>query len=347
MARRAVPRMLLFWVVFALLTGLVLTLHRGGLAVLIAPPPVPQALALAQSGAQGVLQETPTATVPGEEETPTQTPDVIATAIAATLTALAPTLTPTPTLTAVPTPRPTLPPRPAHLPIAVRDPAYQVDVGYLDVVIALDGSHYMREVHGPRRETAWDLAIRMVRGMAAMLDMEADGSGRQDQLGIVVFRRPMRSQEELPLRSGRAAVVRFVDSLTWLVDGERPADQTNMDIGLRRARDLAKGPGHKPENRPVVVMISEMQAKGVRYEGIDDCTDTECAMLYWAENVKRSGVTVVLFATSYGNRGMELKAMASDPSLALLLPSAEEMRSALDSVRPRSEPPSSQFWPYR
>ncbi len=327
--------------------GLTLGTGRLGHALSLSATSVDRTPAGWQAGAEGASQVTDTATAASAEATATATANLIETAVAATLTALAPTITPSPTTTPVPTPRPTVPPRPGYFPIAIRDPAYVVDVGYLDVVIALDGSHYMREVHGPRRETAWDLAIATIRAVTGMLDMEADGSGRQDQLGIVVFRRPMRSQEELPLRSDRAAVLQFVNGLTWLVDGEKPADQTNMDIGLRRARDLAKGPGHKPENRPVVIMVSEMQAKGVRYEGVDDCTDTECAMLHWADHVKQSGAIIVLFATSYGNRGIELKAMASDPSLALLLPSAEEMRTALDSVRSRSEPPASQFWPYR
>lgn len=282
-----------------------------------------------------------------QTEEATATPNLIETAVAGTLTALAPTITPSPSRTPVPTPRPTVPPRPAYLPIGVRDPPYVVDVGYLDIMVALDGSYYMRAVHGPNRETAWNLAINMIRAMIGMLDMEPDAERRQDQIGIVVFRKPMRPQEELPLTGDRAAVSRFVDGLSWLVDGNRPADQTNMDIGLRRARDLAKGPGHKAANRPVVVMISEMQAKGVRYEGVDDCEDTECAMLYWAEEVKRSGVAIVLFATSYANRAIELKAMASDPSLALLLPSSGEMQQALDSLRPRFEPPANQFWPYR
>jgi hypothetical protein len=287
---------------------------------------------------------------PYTEPTGTATPNLIETAVAATLTALAPSPSATPTRTPKPTPLATVQPRPAYLPTLLRDPGCKPTVGNMDVVFVLDGSKYMHV--GSTHGTSWDTGLWMIRTMLGLMDWTPDAKGGQDQAGVVVYRhsRTVNPAEQLALTPNGKAVSDFLDKLQF----GTPAETNRPDLALLWAADMVGDYHHKPDNIRVIVFISEMQAKNVPWENVPGCEDPKgmkenCTVLKRAEDVKNGGNAIALFATSYGNRGYELKAMASDPALALLLPEQPQIAAAYQLLlQPTVKPcPPETYWPYR
>ncbi len=258
------------------------------------------------------------------------------------LTGTAPmTDTPTPTEeAATPTTAPTMPPKPAFLPLALRERC-DPPRGNVDVVFVIDGSSYMQSVR--RGMTAWESALAMVRTMVAVMDFSADRQGNQDHAGVVVFRHQAQIREVLPLSRSAGDLTTFIDALEY---GE-PDDGTRMDIAVRLAADMLDGTADRV-NRPVIVFLSEMQAKNVPYKNEPGCgedSDEHCTMMNRAREAKERGIVFVIFATGIGARGEELLAMASDPVVARVMPSEAEIGAIYGAVLPFAPCTRDQFWP--
>lgn len=293
--------------------------------------------------ATGTATSEPTQTVdPAQTATVQPTDTVTATATAEVTDQPTATATSTP----MPTPRPTTPPRPAYLPISIKDPPCTPSEEHLDVVFVVDGSSYMKNVR--RGKPAFESALEMVRWSLEAMDFTANQRGQVDQAGVVVFRHNLRGDEILELTSNRNAGFTFLDELVY----GRPADKTAMTEALDRARAMLNGGRHRPANKRVVVFLSELQAKNVPYEHLPECKDLdggneECAVLKKASELKAGGIVIAVFATSMVGRGEELLAMASNDSLQHVLPTRATIAQVIKSLEPATPCPPENFWPRR
>jgi len=304
-----------------------------GLAAAIVP--------LGAAGRAGAVPAAAPAQATGETPSPTSpiTPTVSVSATA-TMTATA-AATSTPTLS--PTPRATPTPGPVYLPLSVREPSCTPVETYVDVLFVMDGSSYMANFRGGK--PAWDQGLDMVRAFLEAMDFTPDPAGKHDQAGMLVFRhRPdVLPAETLQLTGSLADARAFVDRLEY---GDA-RDTARMDTAVLQAADMLRGSRHRPTNRQLLVFISELQPKNVPYRREPGCEnlDENCTMLKRAEEVKAMGITFVVLATGQTARADELNFMASDPSLVLILPTAEPLRDLYARLAPRRTCP--QFWPYR
>jgi hypothetical protein len=254
------------------------------------------------------------------------------------------TLTATATATATRRPTRTPTPAPAYLPMGLKDPRCVPQLRNLDVMFVLDGSNYMEQYR--RDKPAWDTAREMVHWTLDAMDWTPDGQGRQDQAGLVVYRhqRSIQAHEMLNLSPNKGEVERFLDGIEF----GNPRDQSRLDIGMLTAAGMVLDSRHKPGSLPVLIILSEMQTKGVpnSAEGCDPEADDYCSMLRWASDIKASGVTIAIFATGWTNRSPELKPMASDLSMAYELPTREQIAALHRRLSTVVECDPLQFWPY-
>ncbi len=208
----------------------------------------------------------------------------------------------------------------------------------------------MMALHDGRE--AWDIAMDNVRTMLGTMDFTPDRNGQADRAGVVVFRHrtTIEANELLGLNGDQNAVVGFVNNLRL----GNPRDTARFDIGMQHGRTLLNnGRASRPQNKPVMLVVSELQAKNVPYEHIPDCEERrngneECAVLKVAESIKAEGITIALFATGTGNRGGQvLPDMVSDrATLFVERPNADQIRGIYQRLAPRRECPRNNFWPY-
>jgi hypothetical protein len=323
--RRALSATALPATLLGLTTAVLLAAPAGGNSLASVRRPAQRPGSLAATGP--LTSPTTTATVPVTATAPA-TPTVTAT--------LPPSITPTATASATQTPTraPTLPPRPAYLPVTLRDPACVPETRYSDVVFLVDVSRYMdKDANGrPGRDWAQD----WMRSLVDRLDL---AHGRA---GVVQFNRDVTVAQQLT--NDRDAVLRAITARP-----EHENSSTRMDVGLRVARDVLLGEGATPGNGKAILFISLMQAKGIPTAGtpcaadIDD-TGEECVVLIAATEAKSHGITIFSLALSWYGNGV-LKGVASDPGKNYLLPTADELgqvAGALQTVKPCAP---EQFWP--
>ena len=186
----------------------------------LAPTPTPE------------TSETPTPTVtPQPPSTPTQavTPE--------TATPL-PSSTPPPTATRLP--------RPIYLPLIANERCVQV---YVDVTLVLDMSTSMaRPTRSGRAKV--EAAIAAGVQLISLLDLAPDRDGLSDQAAVVGFNRIAWTAQGL---TNDAAALRR--SLYGLPAGMQ--EYTRLDLAVRQGAGAALGPGHRTENVPVVVLLTD------------------------------------------------------------------------------------------
>jgi hypothetical protein len=247
-----------------------------------------------------------------------------------------PSTTSTPSPTPTPTPRPTATPHPVYLPVSVRDP-FCVPVGrYSDIVFVLDVSNFMRNEVNGRPSPDW--AKDWMRGTVERMDMA------RSRIGLVHFNVDVRIVQELT--NDRQAMLNAIEA-----PRARASGYTRMDEGLRAARNMLAGPGGTPGNGKVIFFISYMQAKGIPWRHVPGCVDErgdECATVAAANEVKSGRVPITIYAlalTWYGG-GEDLKAVASDPGKAHLMPGAAEWEQIFGEVQVVKPCPPELNWPW-
>jgi hypothetical protein len=294
-------------------------------------PPTATATADLPPTSTGTPEDLPTPATPEATPTPTDPPTSTATATDMPPSTSPPTELPTTT----PTAHPTLPPRPIFLPLTVRDPACVPEMSYSDIVFVLDVSTFMRQVVEGRQSREW--AKDWMRLTVDRIDMT------RSKIGLVHFNRDVEIIQ--PLTNDRQAVLDAIE-----VPPSRQNSTTRMDVALHYGRYLLTGDDSTPGNAKVIFFISLMQAKGVPWDHIPGCEDKrgeECAVVAAANEVKNGPVPITIYAlaTSWYGGGESLKAVASDPGKAILLPGEAEWARIFSEVQPAKPCPPEQFWP--
>lgn len=167
--------------------------------------------------------------------TPTQTSTATSTATAS------PTPTPTPSSTATPTmtPTPTPVPEPIYLPWLLKE-SYEQDHRHIDAVLVVDASTTMA---GAKLAAAQAAAAAFVAVMRLP----------DDQTAVVAFNDTV--QLLVSLTGDRTAIGAALGAIS-------PSPGTRLDRGLERARAELRGPRHRSENVPVILLFSD----GLQYE---------------------------------------------------------------------------------
>ena len=120
---------------------------------------------------------------------------------------------------------------------------------HADVILVLDMSTSMRRTTRDGR-MKWEAALDAARLFVDELDLERDGWGRQDQLGIVGFNGEAWTETTLTEDRGRIATA--LDRLP-----DRMAEGTRLDLALTEGVAAWHSSGRIPENRPVMVLLTD------------------------------------------------------------------------------------------
>jgi Mg-chelatase subunit ChlD len=169
---------------------------------------------------------------PTDTETPVDTPTSLVT--------LTPSITPTPT--------------PGYyeiyLPAGEKGAKCIPDAFHSDVVLVLDRSTSMlRPVEDggiPKNQAAIDAAKQFV----SLLDFTPDTLNRHDQVAIVGFNDTAWVQQYLG--SSHEAAYGSLDQLSTMTQ-----EGTRLDLAFLRGQEPLDGPNRKPENRPVMVLLTD------------------------------------------------------------------------------------------
>ncbi|MCB9175866.1 MAG: VWA domain-containing protein [Caldilineae bacterium] len=150
--------------------------------------------------------------------------------------------------TATPTASPT--PEPIYLPFVRRDKYCRPDSYHTDVVLVLDRSTSMLRPVEPGGLAKNAAAIAAARDFVRLLALAPDPYGEHDQVAVVGFNDA--AWVELGLGSDRGAALAALDRLE-----RRTAEGTRLDLAFRTGQQPLDGPARRPENRPVIVLLTD------------------------------------------------------------------------------------------
>ena len=198
----------------------------------------------------------------------------------------------------------------------------QPEEQHADLVLVLDLSSSMDRPTRSGRSKA-QAALEAARAFVRLLDLERDGWGRQDQVGIVGFNG--RAWTQIPLGDDSAAIAAAIDDL-----GRRTAEGTRLDLALAQGQAvLAAGPRLQGNTATLVLMTDGLpnQVPFGPGTGAADCPDQECVVLRAAEAVKAGGTRVFTIGLGEGEDLLRplLAAVASRPSDFLYTPDPEDL----------------------
>jgi uncharacterized protein YegL len=163
----------------------------------------------------------------------------------------------TPTSTASPTvnytPEPTLPPTPIFLPIVLRTEPCTPDTRSADVALVLDTSSSMNETTRPGGPTKFQAAQAAARLFLGEL------KSSRDQASLIQFNR--EATVVVPLTPNILAVTTGVGQLVQ-------APGTRIDLALVVAMEQLTGTLHRPENNPVIVLLTDGTPTGATPEDV-------------------------------------------------------------------------------
>jgi len=217
----------------------------------------------------------PTATnTPTATHTTTATPSSTATSTPTASSSSTATTTPTATPTATPTRKP----QPIYLPLILRESCDDRKV-HADVALVIDVSTSMR---GPTRDGRPKLhAVQdAARAFLALMDFAPEGG--QDQVAIAAFN--SRAWIAQPLASDAAALRSAIDRL---LDGL--ATGTRLDLAVEIGLGAIDTAGRKPENVPVIVLLTDGLPNGVP---LGPGGSQEATVLAAADRVRATGIRV-------------------------------------------------------
>jgi Mg-chelatase subunit ChlD len=183
-----------------------------------------------------IISYTPPTATPTSTSTDTETP-------VGTPTSL---VTPTPSVTPTPTPGY----YEIYIPAGEKGDKCIPDAFHSDVVLVLDRSTSMlRPVEDggiPKNQAAIDAAKQFV----SLLDFTPDTLNRHDQVAIVGFNDTAWVQQDLG--SSHEAAYGSLDQLSTMTQ-----EGTRLDLAFLRGQEPLDGPNRKPENRPVMVLLTD------------------------------------------------------------------------------------------
>ena len=198
----------------------------------------------------------------------------------------------------------------------------QPEEQHADLVLVLDLSSSMARPTRTGRSKA-QAALEAARAFVRLLDLERDGWGRQDQLGIVGFNGQAWTQ--IALSDDPAAIAAAIDAL-----GRRMAEGTRLDLALTQGQSVLSAGPRLPGNTATLVLMTDGLPNQVPFgagSGTPDCPDQKCVVLRSAAAVKRTGTRVFTIGLGEGEDVLRplLAAVASRPADFLYTPDPEDL----------------------
>lgn len=283
-----------------------------------APPPTPTAT--------DVPSPSPTATAP---ITGTPPPTAVDT----------PPPTIRPSVTPSPTPPPTATPEPfrIYVPILVKQ---ELCVGHADVVLVLDMSSSMeRKTESGRAK--YQAAIDAARLFVDLLDLTGDGATQHDQVGVVGFND--RDWIESGLTNNRPALHAALGRLPRQI-----REGTRLDLAFEAGQRAMAGPGRKPENLPVMIVLTDGIPNRIPFP---PGSSEEEVVLAAARAAKDKGSELFTIGLGLPEDILEwlLQAAASDPPADhyFYAPSAEDLAAIYRQIARLLPCPGTEPWPPR
>ncbi|MFQ5460617.1 MAG: VWA domain-containing protein, partial [Anaerolineae bacterium] len=230
-----------------------------------------------------------------------------------------PTASPSPTTTATPTA--TRLPEPIYLPLILGERCTERRA-HADIVLVLDVSTSMRrETAAGRRkmEAVQDAALLFLD----QIRLTPDEAGSFDQVAIVGFNRDAWIAQSL---TNRVADLQLAVQLL----PDRMEQFTRLDLGLERGGEALSDPARRPDNRGVVVLLTDGLPNQVPYA--EDGT-METTVLQAARALKAADISV--FTIGVGRPDAPdpidrinadlLRRVASQPDMFFQTPDAEQL----------------------
>jgi len=222
-----------------------------------------------------------------------------------------PSRTPSPTATRTPeptdTPRPTGIPVPIFLPVVLNNPACDVTTRYADLVLALDTSGSMSEPTSPGGPTKLEAAREAARAFALQL------TAGSDQVAVVQFNGAVETLAELTDDPAVAAAA--LDRLTQDTG-------TRLDLALERGRQILEGPGRRPTNNPVLVLLTDGEPTGT----------TPGEVRAEAQRVHDAGVTVYTIGLGSSIDAALMRDVASRPEWFFAAPDTADLARIYEQI---------------
>lgn len=241
--------------------------------------------------------QAPTPSEPLPSNTPTASDTPVATATATDTPTRTPTRTPSPMSTEQPSATPRVL-RPAYLPILLREHCAP-EWANADTVLVFDNSSSMA---GEKIDAARQAALAFLRAVEL-------GS---DQIGLVVFSE--EAQVISPL-SGDGP------TLEAAIRGIDVAYGTRIDRGLAAARRVLEGPERKPDNSPMIVLLTDGIQVG----------DPEPPQTL-ARAIRESGVALYIVGLGQDLDFDYLEALAGDRTRLRLSPNSAELAAIYEAI---------------
>ncbi|MFN2114843.1 MAG: VWA domain-containing protein, partial [Anaerolineae bacterium] len=223
---------------------------------------------------------------------------------------LPPTATPTPTAThtpePTPTPGPTAVPKPLYLPLLLRDRCTPKDRN-ADVALVLDASGSMSDTtsaNGPSKLEAAKDAAR------TFLEQLVDG---RDQSALVQFNN--EATVLAPLSATSADTAAALDSITQ-------ATGTRIDLALDAGRQVLTGEGHRPDNNPVLILLTDGEPTGTTEEDV------------LAAAQRAADADLLVFTIGLGSEVDHelLRLIASEPDWYFHAPDTSDLEAIYDQI---------------
>ena len=225
--------------------------------------------------------------------------------------------TPTPTPTATPEPVPTAIPQPIFLPIAVKQSCTPKDRN-ADVVLAIDTSGSMSGTTGAGGPTKLEAAKEAARAFLLQLV-----PGR-DQASLLQFNSEVTVV--VPLSDDPVAVADGLDRLTQTTG-------TRIDLALEAGLVELTGESRRPENNPVLIVLTDGEPTGTTPEEVRAAADATQA------------AGILVFAIGLGDsldRDL-LRDIASKPEWSYLAPDTSDLAAIYELIV--EEIPCVYSWP--
>ncbi len=208
----------------------------------------------------------------------------------------------------------------------------QPEEQHADLVLVLDLSSSMARSTRAGRSKA-EAALEAARSFARLLDLERDGWGRQDQIGIVGFNG--QAWIQISLGDDAAAVAAAIDAL-----GRRMAEGTRLDLALAQGQALLAAGPRLQGNTATLVLMTDGLPNQVPFgpgSAAPDCPDQECVVLRAAAAVKAAGTRVFAIGLGEGEDVLRplLQAVASRPADFLYTPDPEDLAGIYRAIAGR------------
>jgi uncharacterized protein YegL len=185
-----------------------------------------------------------------------------------------PTYTPTPEPTVTPTPRP----QPIYLPVNLNQRC-QVTEAHADIVLMLDVSTSMTRATSAGR-SKMEAVLEASKAFAGAIDMTPNELNQYGQMSVAGFN--ATAWVEVPLTNDLNAVYAALDRLP-----SKMREFTRLDLAVTTMGEAVLGPNHKPENEPVVVLLTDGLPNQVPYA--EDGT-METTVIRAADALRANGI---------------------------------------------------------